>query len=75
MNSLEFIFKKYKTQIIVNLAAHAGVRYSLINPNSYIKTNIMKSVYSQAASKGFRIFGDKKITDYMTASSYVKVGG
>ena len=41
----------------------------------YVKTNIMKSVYSQAASKGFRIFGDKKITDYMTASSYVKVGG
>ena len=41
----------------------------------YIKTNIMKSIYSQAASKGFRIFGDKKITDYMTASSYLKVGG
>jgi len=41
----------------------------------FVKTNIMKSVYSQAASKGFRIFGDKKITDYMTASSYVKVGG
>ena len=40
-----------------------------------IKTNIMKSIYSQAASKGFRIFGDKKVTDYMSASSYVKVGG
>ena len=35
----------------------------------------MKSVYSLAASKGFRIFGDNKITDYMTASSYIKVGG
>jgi len=41
----------------------------------FVKTNIMKSVYSQAASKGFRIFGDKKITDYMSASSYLKVGG
>lgn len=41
----------------------------------YVKTNIMKSIYSQAASKGFRIFGDKKVTDYMTASSYLKVGG
>jgi hypothetical protein len=40
-----------------------------------VKTNIMKSVYSQAASKGFRIFGDKKVTDYMSASSYLKVGG
>ena len=40
-----------------------------------IKTNIMKSVYSLAASKGFRIFGDKKITDYMSSSTYLKVGG
>tara|TARA_B100001287_G_C22645888_1_gene512681 strand:+ start:50 stop:1537 length:1488 start_codon:yes stop_codon:yes gene_type:complete len=40
-----------------------------------VKENIMKSVYSLAASKGFRIFGDNKITDYMTASSYIKVGG
>ena len=40
-----------------------------------VKQNIMKSVYSLAASKGFRIFGDKKITDYMTSSTYIKVGG
>ena len=40
-----------------------------------IKKNIMKSVYSLAASKGFRIFGDKKITDYMSSSTYIKVGG
>ena len=40
-----------------------------------IKKNIMKSVYSLAASKGFRIFGDKKITDYMSSSTYLKVGG
>lgn len=45
------------------------------NIKEFIKINIMKSVYSQAASKGFRIFGDKKITDYMTSSSYLKVGG
>ena len=40
-----------------------------------VKENIMKSIYTQAASKGFRIFRDKKITDYMSASSYIKVGG
>ena len=40
-----------------------------------IKQNNMKSVYSLAASKGFRIFGNKKITDYMTSSTYIKVGG
>ena len=43
--------------------------------SALVKENIMKSVYSQAASKGFRIFGDNKITDYMSASSYLKVGG
>lgn len=40
-----------------------------------IKENIMKSVYTQGASKGFRIFADDTITDYMTSSSYLKVGG
>ena len=40
-----------------------------------IKTSIMKSIYSQAASLGFRIFADSKVTDYMTSSSYLKVGG
>tara|TARA_B100001996_G_scaffold378809_1_gene363554 strand:- start:54 stop:1562 length:1509 start_codon:yes stop_codon:yes gene_type:complete len=43
--------------------------------NDVMKTNIMKAVYSQAASKGFRIFSDDSITDYMSSSSYLKVGG
>ncbi len=40
-----------------------------------VKNHIMKSVYTQAASKGFRIFSDDNIVDYMTSSSYLKVGG
>jgi UDP-glucuronate 4-epimerase len=35
------IFKKYKPNRVVNLAAQAGVRYSLENPNSYIDTNVV----------------------------------
>ncbi len=35
------LFKKYKPDRVVNLAAQAGVRYSLENPNSYIDTNIV----------------------------------
>ena len=31
------IFEIEKPKIVVNLAAHAGVRYSLINPKSYIE--------------------------------------
>ena len=35
------IFKEYKPDIVVNLAAQAGVRYSLQNPDAYIKSNIL----------------------------------
>ena len=33
-------FEKFKPDKVVNLAAQAGVRYSLENPNSYIESNI-----------------------------------
>ncbi len=39
--NLKNIFKKYKIDIVINLAAQAGVRYSLINPKSYIDNNII----------------------------------
>ncbi len=35
------IFSEYKPQIVVNLAAQAGVRYSIINPDAYIESNII----------------------------------
>jgi UDP-glucuronate 4-epimerase len=35
------IFKEYKPDIVVNLAAQAGVRYSIENPDVYIKSNIV----------------------------------
>lgn len=34
------IFSEYKPDIVVNLAAQAGVRYSITNPYSYIKSNM-----------------------------------
>jgi UDP-glucuronate 4-epimerase len=34
-------FQEYKPDIVVNLAAQAGVRYSLENPDAYIKSNIV----------------------------------
>ena len=40
MNDLENIFKIYKPNKVVNLAAQAGVRYSLTNPHSYMESNI-----------------------------------
>lgn len=35
------IFEKYRPDIVVNLAAQAGVRYSLVNPDAYIQSNII----------------------------------
>lgn len=35
------IFEKYKPAIVVNLAAQAGVRYSIINPDAYIESNLI----------------------------------
>lgn len=35
------IFAEYRPQIVVNLAAQAGVRYSIINPDAYIESNII----------------------------------
>lgn len=35
------LFKKYHFDIVVNLAAQAGVRYSITNPDSYIESNII----------------------------------
>lgn len=35
------IFEVYKPNIIVNLAAQAGVRYSIENPDVYIQSNIV----------------------------------
>ena len=34
------IFESYKFETVVNLAAQAGVRYSIENPNAYIESNI-----------------------------------
>ena len=38
---IEDIFSKYKPSVVVNLAAQAGVRYSITNPESYIHSNII----------------------------------
>ena len=40
-NIVNSIFEKYKPNIVVNLAAQAGVRYSITNPDSYIECNII----------------------------------
>ena len=38
---IESLFEKYHFDIVVNLAAQAGVRYSIENPDAYIESNIV----------------------------------
>lgn len=35
------VFTTYKPQVVVNLAAQAGVRYSITNPDAYIESNLI----------------------------------
>jgi len=39
-NSLEDLFQKESFDVVVNLAAQAGVRYSLTHPNAYVESNL-----------------------------------
>ncbi len=39
--SLDDVFREFKPQKVVNLAAQAGVRYSIENPSAYINSNIV----------------------------------
>ena len=38
---IDSIFAEYKPEIVVNLAAQAGVRYSITNPDAYIESNLI----------------------------------
>ena len=38
---IDGLFTEYKPQIVVNLAAQAGVRYSITNPGAYIEANLI----------------------------------
>jgi len=38
---VDSLFEKYNFDIVVNLAAQAGVRYSIDNPDAYIQSNIL----------------------------------
>ena len=38
---IDSLFAKYQPAVVVNLAAQAGVRYSITNPSAYIESNII----------------------------------
>lgn len=54
-DNLKGIFEKYKFQKVIHLAAQAGVRPSLQNPNLYIDVNINGTLNLLELSRGYKI--------------------
>ena len=53
--NLEEVFKKNKVQKVVNLAAQAGVRYSMENPLAYINSNIVGFAHILENCRNFNV--------------------
>tara|TARA_B100000242_G_C43014060_1_gene471519 strand:- start:121 stop:1134 length:1014 start_codon:yes stop_codon:yes gene_type:complete len=54
-SKLNTIFKRHNPKKIINLAAQAGVRYSLINPKSYIDSNLLGFFNLIELSKNYKV--------------------
>ncbi len=67
LSSLNRIFKKYNFDVIINLAARAGVRYSMVNPFVYMTTNSLGTLNLLELCKDFKV---KKFVLASTSSLY-----
>ncbi len=65
--ALEKIFKKHKVTAVINLAARAGVRYSMENPFVYVSTNTMGTLNLLDICREYKI---KKFVLASTSSLY-----
>ena len=74
---LDGIFTQYKPAVVVNLAAQAGVRYSITNPESYIHSNVIgfynvleacraNSVEHLVYASSSSVYGSNKKVPYST---------
>lgn len=72
---IDSIFAQYKPNIIVNLAAQAGVRYSIENPDAYIESNIIGFYNILEACRHSYDNGDKGVEHLVYASSSSVYGG
>ena len=68
-------FEKYKPSIVVNLAAQAGVRYSIDHPDVYIESNIIGFFNILEACRHSYDSGKKGVEHLVYASSSSVYGG
>lgn len=68
-NLIDEIFEKYNPSIVVNLAAQAGVRYSITNPDVYIESNLIGFYNILEACRHSYDNGEKGVEHLVYASS------
>jgi UDP-glucuronate 4-epimerase len=67
IKNLKSLFQKQKFDLVINLAAQAGVRYSIKNPSSYVRSNLIGFFNILDLSKEFKI---KHLISASTSSVY-----
>ena len=66
---IEQIFAQYKPSVVVNLAAQAGVRYSITNPDSYVESNLIGFYNLLEACRHSYDNGEMGVEHFVYASS------
>lgn len=66
---IDKLFAEYKFDIVVNLAAQAGVRYSITNPDAYIQSNLIGFYYILEACRHSYDGGQSGVEHLVYASS------
>ena len=66
---LDELFTKYNFDIVINLAAQAGVRYSITNPDAYIQSNLIGFYNILEACRNSYENGNKGLEHLVYASS------
>ena len=72
--TVDRIFAEYEPDIVVNLAAQAGVRYSITNPDSYIQSNLI-GFYNVLEACRHSYDGGKKGVEHLVYASSSSVYG
>ena len=66
---IESIFEQYKPEIVVNLGAQAGVRYSITNPDAYVEANLIGFYIKVSDAQRWMIKLQKEGKGYSTLTS------
>ena len=78
--NIDQIFKEYNPNIVINLAAQAGVRYSIDNPMSYVESNLVGFLNILEGCRNYKVehliyassssvYGGNKITPFNESNS------